>query len=87
MSGSTEKEQETKPVTNKKRASQALYVPISLRKKLERFVFLKWKYIIETYHQICVFEYGPYYGRAPTVGLVRYGLHMIWSLSILSISY
>ena len=38
MSGSTDKESESKPtnITNKKRASQALYVPISLRKKLER---------------------------------------------------
>jgi len=35
MSGPTGKESEAKPITNKKRASQALYVPISQRKKLE----------------------------------------------------
>ena len=38
MSGPTGKESEAKPITNKKRASQALYVPISQRKKLERYV-------------------------------------------------
>jgi len=35
MSGPTGKESEMKPKTNKKRASQALYIPISQRKKLE----------------------------------------------------
>ena len=43
MSGPTGKESEAKPITNKKRASQALYVPISQRKKLERYVCIKRK--------------------------------------------
>jgi len=43
MSGPTGKESEAKPMTNKKRASQALYVPISQRKKLERYVCIERK--------------------------------------------
>ena len=49
MSGPTGKESEAKPITNKKRASQALYVPISQRKKLERYVCIKRKRFSKAY--------------------------------------